>query len=430
MSKHSTEHVGAGGPSSALVMLLAVATGLFAANIYYAQPLIASIAPEIGLSDHLSGAVVSVTQIGFGIGLFLLVSLADLIENRRLVLIMLGVTTVGLIGAALSRSAAPFFIASFVVGVCTTGAQVLVPYVAHMAPDAKRGRIVGAVMSGLLTGVMLARPVALFIAASFGWRAVFWVSAVMMVAIGVALARMMPRYRPRGGMHYGVILASMAGLLRDMPVLRWRALYQALLFGAFNMFWTAVPLMLATRFGLDQRSIGLFALAGAGGALAAPFAGRMADRGHIRAMTAGAVIVTGVAFYATGWAADAMALVPLVILAVLIDGAVQANHIVSQKVIFEVPAETRGRVNALYMTSLFLGGASGSMLAPITYHSGGWAATALAGASVGAVTLILFAIELWGSARRRRARAGQEDGFAASNSATSIEKLPSESVSK
>ena len=431
MSKHSTDPSGARGPSAALVFLLAVATGALAANIYYAQPLIGSIGPELGISPNLSGAMVSVTQIGFGVGLFLLVSLADLVENRRLVLVMLGCTTVGLVGAALSRGAAPFFVASFVVGLCTTGAQVLVPFIAHLAPDAKRGRIVGNVMSGLLTGIMLARPISLFIAASFGWRAVFWVSAVLMVAIGVALARMMPRYRPRGGMHYGRILVSMAGLLRDMPALRWRALYQALLFGAFNMFWTAVPLMLAARFGLDQRGIGLFALAGAGGALAAPLAGRLADRGLVRALTGGAMIATGLSFYATRWAADAMALVPLVILGVLIDAAVQANHILSQKIIFAVPAETRGRVNALYMTATFVGGASGSMVSTLTYHSGGWGLTASTGALVALLALVLFAVQLRGSAgRRRRVVEPQETGFEASKSATSMQKLPSGSVSK
>jgi predicted MFS family arabinose efflux permease len=159
------------GPSAALVTVIAVATGALVANLFYAQPLIASIAPEIGISADLAGSVVSITQIGYGVGLFLLVSLADLVENKRLVLTTLTLTIVGLIGAAFSTAAAPFFAAAFVIGLSSTGAQVLLPFVAHLVPEARRGRILGNVMAGLLTGIMLARPLSLFIAASFGWRA-------------------------------------------------------------------------------------------------------------------------------------------------------------------------------------------------------------------------------------------------------------------
>ena len=152
------------------------------------------------------------------------------------------------------------------------------PFVSHLVPEAQRGRTVGNVMAGLLTGILIARPLSLFVASSFGWRAVFYLSAVLMVAIGVALFRLMPRYVPQGGLSYGKIIASMVGLVRDTPVLRRRAAYQALMFCAFNVFWTAAPVMLAERFGMSQQSIALFALAGAGGALAAPIAGRTRSR--------------------------------------------------------------------------------------------------------------------------------------------------------
>ncbi|MFC7398410.1 MFS transporter [Chelatococcus sp. GCM10030263] len=388
-----------GGPSPWLVTVIAVATGALVANLYYAQPLIASIAPEIGVSPDLAGSVVSIGQIGYGVGLFLLVSLADLIENKRLVLTTVALTIVGLIGAAVSTAAAPFFAAAFLIGLSSTGAQVLLPFVAHLVPEARRGRVLGNVMAGLLTGIMLARPLSLFIAASFGWRAVFWCSAALMVAIGLTLARMMPRHRPRSGLHYGEILASMAGLLRGMPVLRRRAVYQGLMFAAFNMFWTAAPIMLADRFHLSQQGIGLFALAGAGGALAAPVVGRLADRGFLRSLTVGAMAVLGLSFYATGWAAAAGALVALVLLTVLLDAAVQTNQITSQRIIFAVPAEKRGRVNAIYMTVVFIGGALGSMLGTLTYHAGGWTGTATAGGAIGLLALILFATERVSSRR-------------------------------
>ncbi len=381
------------GPSALMQTLFAVATGALVANLYYAQPLVAVIGRELNVKPDVAGLVTSATQIGYGVGLLLLVPLADRMENRRLVLFGLAVTTLSLIGMALSTTAAPFFAAAFLIGVCSTGAQVLVPLAAHLAPEAQRGKVVGNVMGGLITGIMLARPLSLFVAASFGWRAVFWTSAVLMILIGAALLRTMPRHQPETRMPYGQILISMVGLLRDLPPLRWRAAYQALMFAGFNMFWTAAPLMLADRFGLDQHGIGLFALAGAGGALAAPFAGRLADRGLTRALSVGAMAMLGVSFLITGWAAIAMALPVLVIFAVILDGAVQTNQITSQKIIFASGAAIRGRVNALYMTCVFIGGAIGSVLGTLTYHQGGWTGTALVGAGLAVVALGLYAVE-------------------------------------
>jgi predicted MFS family arabinose efflux permease len=302
---------------------------------------------------------------------------------------------------ATATTAAPFFAAAFVIGLCSTGAQVLVPLMAHLTPLERRGRVVGNVMAGLLTGIMLARPLSLFVAASYGWRAVFWLSTALMLGIGLVLARMVPRHRPLGTGHYGHILLSMAGLLRDLAFLRWRAAYQCLLFAAFNMFWTAVPLLLAERFGLGAHGIGLFALAGAGGALAAPVAGRLADRGLSQIATAAAILTVGLSFAATGWAASAAALGVLVVLAIALDAAVQANQVVSQRIIFSVGAEIRGRVNALYLTITFAGGAVGSVLGTMTYRHGGWSTTATVGGLMAATALTLFAVELASGAARR-----------------------------
>jgi predicted MFS family arabinose efflux permease len=381
------------GPSSALLAVIAFATGGLVANLYYAQPLIGLIGPELGIRPDLAGAIVSITQIGYGVGLFLLVSLADLIENKRLVMIALAGTILALIGAALSTTAPLFFVASFVIGICSTAAQVLVPYTIHLVPEANRGRVVGNVMAGLLTGILLARPFALFVSAGLGWRSVFWISAGLMGLIGILLARMMPKFQPRGGMSYGKILRSMFTLVRDTPVLRRRAAYQGLMFCAFNVFWTAAPLMLGERFGLGQQGIALFALAGAGGALAAPLAGRLADRGLVRGATFGAMAVLALGFFGSGWAVAAGAMAVLVVLTLLIDAAVQINQVVSQRVIFSLSGEARGRINAVYMTTAFFGGAIGSTLATTAYHAGGWTATAIAGGIIGVLALLLFATE-------------------------------------
>lgn len=393
MPEHKPPAAGAEGPPAALLTAITVATGALVANLYYAQPLVASIAPDIGVTPDLAGSVVSVTQIGYGLGLLLLVPLADLVENRVLVLLSLTCTAVGLAGVALSTTAMPFFLCAFFIGLCATGAQVLLPFVTHLVPEHRRGRVLGNIMAGVLTGIMLARPAALFVAASLGWRAVFWASAVLMIAILAVLWLMMPRHRPSGRMHYGRMLASMAQLFRTRSDVRWRAFCQALMFCAFNLFWTAGPLMLAERFGLNNRQIGWFALAGAGGALAAPLVGRIADRGFGPLASALSMAALALCFLLSLWAVDARALIALVLLAIIIDAGVQTNQVVSQRVVFLVPPEMRGRANALFMTTVFVGGASGSTLATIAWHAGGWAATAGAGAAAGAAALLLLALE-------------------------------------
>ncbi len=379
--------------SKPLLALLAIAAAALVANLYYAQPLIGSIGPQLGLAPGLAGSIVSVTQVGYGIGLFFLVPLADLVENKTLVLVALTLTAASLVLLGLSQSAVLFFLASFIMGVCSAAAQVLLPFVAELVPPARRGRVLGNVMACVLAGIMLARPVALFLSGSFGWRSVFLLSAALLVLIGLSLARMMPRYRPAGTSHYSRVLASMLRLLAVSPVLRRRSLYQCLMFGAFNLFWTAAPIMLAARFGLSERGIALFALAGAGGALAAPFAGRLADRGLVRAATLGSVTVLGLAFAATGWAAAGAGLVALVILAMLIDAAVQTTQVVSQRIVFAVPPHVRGRVNGVYMTCLFVGGAAGSLAGTVSLHLGGWPATAAVGACTGLVLLLAVLTE-------------------------------------
>lgn len=377
-------------PSAVLLTAIAIAVGVLVANLYYAQPLVAAIAPEIGVSPDLAGTVVSVSQIGYGLGLLLLVPLADLLENKALTLSLLGLTTVGLIGTALSAAAAPFFAAAFLIGFCATGAQVLVPFVSHLVPPERRGRVVGNVMAGLLTGIMLARPAALFVAAGFGWRVVFWGSAGLMVLVGLVLAALMPKRHPPGGMGYGTALLSMGRMVRQMPELRRRALGQALLFAAFNLLWTAVPLALSRDFGLTDQQIGWFALAGAGGALAAPVAGRLADRGLGGIGGPLAVAALGLSFLASGWAVGAGALYVLVALTVIIDAAVQTSMVMVQRVVFSVPAEVRGRANAIFMTTLFMGGAVGSTLATLAWHAGGWPAIAGAGTLAAALALALL----------------------------------------
>ena len=376
-----------------LMLLFAFACGATVANIYYAQPLIGLISHALGMREQLAGLIVTLTQLGYGAGLFFIVSLSDLVENRRLIQVMTSVLIVGLIGVAASNSVSMFMGASFLVGIGAVGTQVLVPFAVHLAPENGRGRVVGNVMAGLLTGIMLARPISSALAAYFGWRSVFMVSAVALLGLLVLLSLRLPRRVPKGGMHYGQILLTTLKLLATVPALQRRAFYQGSVSMVFNMFWTAVPLMLTDRFGLDQRGIALFALAGAGGALAAPIAGRMADKGHIKLATAVAILSLLGALLLSGWLERAGYLVGLCLAAIWLDAAAQINQVTSQRVIYGLPAEMRGRLNAAYMTVIFIMAALGSSLAAFLYVTAGWWAMVAVGCGMMLMVLLAFATE-------------------------------------
>ncbi|GAA5236161.1 MFS transporter [Verticiella sediminum] len=379
--------------SPSLLLLFAAACGLLVANIYYAQPLIGLIAPDLGLPDSLAGIVVACAQLGYGVGLLMLVPLADCVENRRLVLILLGGVVASLVAIAASTAAWSFLAATLTLGLCAAAAQILVPLASQLAAPAHRGRVVGNVMAGLLAGIMLARPLASVLAQWGGWRAVFVVSTVLVCALAVALGRKLPRRAPQAGLSYGAILRSMPGLLARNPLLRRRAFYQAMMFAAFTAFWTATPLLLVEQFGFGQYGIAAFALCGAAGALVAPLAGRLADRGLTRAGTFGALACVTLSFAATGWAGQASTVLWLALAAIGIDAAVQVCQVLSLRAIFMLAPEQRGRLNALFMTSVFVGGACGSTLAGALYAAYGWHGVALLGSAFGLAALALFATE-------------------------------------
>jgi predicted MFS family arabinose efflux permease len=381
------------GMSTGLTAVFAAACGIMVANVYYAQPLIAPIGHEFGLPESLTGLIVTITQLGYAAGLLLVVPLGDLVENRRLILTGTGVAILGMLGIAAAPSM-PFFLASsFLVGIGSVAAQVLVPFAAHLAPERSRGRVIGNVMAGLLAGIMLARPAASFMAAHFGWRSIFVVSAVLLAAAGALLAATLPERHPNSGLRYPQILRSIGTLIATLPALRRRIAYQCLIFASFQMFWTAVPLVLAQKFGLSQSGIALFALAGAGGALSAPIAGRAADRGLTRIGTAASILVVIGSFALAGWAGAALVLVALVIAGVTLDSATQFIQILNQRTIYSLAPEARGRINSAYMTIAFTSGAVGSTLGSLTFAYGGWPLTCCAGALMGLVVLTLFATE-------------------------------------
>jgi predicted MFS family arabinose efflux permease len=376
-----------------MTFLMALACGLIAANIYYAQPLAGPIAASIGLPAHATGLIVTLTQIGYGLGLLLIVPLGDLMENRRLILIMIGVATVSLLAAGLSTSSAPFLAASLAIGLASTAVQMIVPFAANLAPDSHRGRVVGNVMSGLMIGIMMARPVSSFIAELASWHAVFFLSAGVMILIGLTLALRLPQRMPQTRLSYAALLASMARLYRTQPVLRRRAFYQTMQFAAFSLFWTVTPLVLAgPAFHLSQAGIALFALAGVAGAIASPIAGRLADRDLGNPATLFGIGSVAIAFLITHMAPEGStaALALLTFGAILLDFGVTMTLVIGQRAIYGLGADLRNRLNGLFMATFFLGGAAGSAVGAWAFAEGGWLLASMIGTALPVIASVYF----------------------------------------
>jgi predicted MFS family arabinose efflux permease len=370
---------------------MAAGSGLAVANNYYAQPLLADMGRYFGVDDRRMGLVVTLSQVGYAAGLLLFVPLGDRLERRSFILVMLGAVTVALLGVAVAPSFAWLAAASLAVGVTTIAPQLLVPFAAHLAAPRERGRVVGTVMGGLLIGILGARTVSGVVGEYLGWRAMYAVAAAVMVGLASALRALLPRSEPEAsGLSYGALLRSIGALLREEPVLRQSCLFGAMSFGAFSAFWTTLAFHLAgPPFRYPSGVVGLFGLVGIVGALAAPLAGRVADRRSART-TIGAALGCVLLAYAVLYGAGGT-LWGLVLGVILLDLGVQAAHISNQSRIYAVRPEARSRMNTAYMVAYFVGGASGSACAAWGWSLAGWGGVCLVGLAMTSLGLLAFA---------------------------------------
>nr|MDH3076206.1 MFS transporter [Bacillus velezensis] len=385
------------GISPGLTLLLATACGIIVANLYYAQPLAGFISAAIGLSPSGAGLIVTLTQIGYVAGLLFLVPLGDIIENKKLVVVSLLLSAAALTLTAFVKHGTLFLTGAFFIGLGSIAAQVLVPFASYLAPDAARGRVVGNVMSGLLLGIMLSRPISSLVADIWGWNAIFALSAALSVVLAIVLSKVLPARKPTANTTYTVLLGSMwKPAARTTPVLRRRAIYHAFVFGAFSLFWTTVPLLLSgPAFHFSQKAIALYALAGIAGALAAPIGGRLADRGLTRLATGIAlgVVIVSLLLPLMIQSGSPVGIAVLVAAAILLDMGVSANLVLSQRAIFSLAPEFRDRLNGLFMAIFFLGGAVGSSIGGWAYASGGWSITLWIGIAFPVIALLYFNTE-------------------------------------
>ncbi len=376
--------------SEGMILLFAFSCGLIVSNLYYAQPLISLIAPEIKLTEAIASFIVTLTQIGYCAGLVLLVPLGDLIENKKLILFTIVSSIIAMISAMQSHTANTFLISSLAIGITTVAVQMLIPLAAHLSPVEKRGQTVGTIMGGLLAGIMLSRPFSSLLSHAFGWRAVFGIAATLLIILAIALFIKLPNRKPNAEHNYFSLIASLWPLLRDTPILRRRAIYQGSLFASFSLFWTIAPiLLLSPLYNFTQKEVALFALAGALGVFAAPIGGRLADKGYTTIATGVALSLGALAFLISYFGGKG-SLTALVLSGIILDIGVQLNVVLGQRAIYTLAPEFRSRFNALYMSIFFLGGSLGSAIASYAYLTGSWNLIAIIGFAFPASAFVYY----------------------------------------
>jgi predicted MFS family arabinose efflux permease len=359
-------------------VLLAVIAGVAVANLYYVQPLLATLAGDFHVGSGRASLLVTATQVGFVAGLTLFGPIGDRTSRRTLLTILL---TAGAAVCGLTAAAPDFWllaVAMIVMGVCASAAQVSVPFAASLAQPANRGRVTGSVMSGLLIGILLARTVSGTLADLAGWRTVFGAAAVVLLILAVVARTRLPvDTQPKQQQRLRTLMLSIGTLVRAEPVLRHRMGLGFVSMFNFSAMWTSIAFLLARDFHYSEATIGVFGLVGAAGAAGAPVVGRFADRGHGRLVT-----TSGWLIYAVGWlllwlGQDGLA--ALIGGLLVFDFAAQAIQISNQSRVYSLAPEARGRITTAYMVSLFSGGIVGSLVSGVVYGAWGWPGVCITG---------------------------------------------------
>ena len=373
-------------PNSTLY-LLSISAGLVVANLYYNQPLLHDIALTYHVSDSQVSNVALSTQIGYALGLLLIIPLGDKISNMKIIKIDFLILVLSLIGAALSKSLFFLIISSFLIGFTSTLPQLFVPMVAHLSNDEGRGRAIGIVMSGLLIGILGSRVLSGLIGEYFGWRSVFYGAAALMTMLFVLLKIKLPVIKPDYSESYSKLMQSLWFYLKTEPTLRLATLRGALAFGSLSAFWTTLVFLMEDSFHYGSAVAGGFGLFGIAGALGAAYVGKLNNR-----ISKNKLILAGVILLIISWLiflVSAHSIFGLILGVILIDLGCQSLHITNQNIIFSKNTEARNRVNTIYMVGFFIGGALGTVLGAIAWNSFGWTGVSVLGLLLSFTILIV-----------------------------------------
>ncbi|WP_213773085.1 MFS transporter [Bradyrhizobium sp. dw_78] len=358
------------GPSSGQVLTMAVAAGVTVANLYYNQPILAEIATSLHAKEIEVGYLPALTQAAYGVGLFFLAPLGDMFDRKKLVLVLQGLLCLALVAITFVQTLPALYVASVLVGLFAVSTQIIMPMAAALAANNAKGKVVGTVFTGALIGILSARIVGGYLAEWAGWRSVYGVSAGLVLAATIVFAAMLPQRASHHTGHYGDLLKSTLLQLKRVQLLR-VMLVGSLVFGLFCSFWTALTFHLSgPPFTYSSDRIGLFGILAIAGAGAASVFGRIADKRHplrIQILTVSIIIASIVCLFLWPYSVPALAVGVL-----LLDVGVQATQVNNLAQIYGLDETAHSRINTVYMTTLFLGGAIGTYGGVLAWNFGGW----------------------------------------------------------
>jgi predicted MFS family arabinose efflux permease len=372
--------------------LMALICAFAVANLYYNQPILAAIAKSFQVSAAEVGWIPTLTQLGYASGLMLFVPLGDRVEQRRLIVIMLLVTSMTLFAAALSPNLNTLILISFAIGATTIVAQILIPFATQLAPPSDQGKVIGNLMSALFVGILLARPIGGWIGEQFNWRGIYWMAGSIMVLLAIASTQLLPKYQPKSKLSYGALLRSLWELVKSQPTLREASLIQAMLFGAFSVFWSTLAFLLTRPpYSYGSKAVGLFGLVGIAGILVAPLLGQIADRGTAKILRSiiGMAIFGAIVAYSIFWQWGTH-LWGLILGSILLNLSSQGALIANQVKIYSLDPNARSRLNTVFMVATFLGASLGSVLGTYGWNLMQWTGVCIAGLLLLGVSAMRF----------------------------------------
>ncbi len=369
-----------------LLILMAIGTGMVVANNYYNQPLLAIMAKDFGIKESQISNVPMLTQIGYAVGLFLIVPLGDKLERKKLILTDFIFIIAALLSAALSPTPLLLMISSFFIGLSSVIPQLFVPMSAQLADEKNRGRAIGTVMTGMFIGILGSRTLSGLIGELLGWRAMYFIAAGLMALLWLILKFRLPQLHPDFKGNYGELLQSILHQFKSKPQLRLAGIRGALDFASFSVFWTTLVFLLEGEpFHMGSDVAGAFGFAGIAGAVIAGVVGRLTDRMNKNYIISIAILIIMLSWI--GLYFSSTSIIGLAIAALFLDMGIQSVHITNQTIIFEGNPPERNRINTVYMVMYFVGGAFGTSVGAFAWQTLQWTGVSIAGFGFGALTL-------------------------------------------
>lgn len=360
-----------------LLWLMAVACGLCAGANYYCQPLIHSIQQYFNVPESQVALTVTFAQVSYALGLLFIVPVGDIVNKTKFIPLLMFLAAIGLFLCAFAVNLPMLWLGTVIVGLFSVAAQVLIPLAAMAVKPEKTGEVLGFLMSGLLVGLLLSTSLAGLLSNLFNWKLIYVVSAVLMLILAFLLKAKLPHI-PVFKMSYANIFKSMALLLKEEPRLGLRALVGGFAFAAMSILFSTIAVLLTSSpFNLSDVLVGVVTLIGVFGALATAKIGKIADQGHTQSLTWIGLFVLAISWLFFYWGGQY--LFSYIIGYGVISLGLTIVHTSNQNIIFRLRPDSKSRINAIYMTAYFIGGACGSALGVYSWHHGGWSMTCLAG---------------------------------------------------